>query len=256
MMNHTERTRAAFTRQAGAMAAHRLFTSGPVLDWLRTACHTAGGGRVLDPACGPGILAAELAPTAASVTGVDLTPRMLRLAVERCAEAGVVNASFAEATVDRLPFPDGAFDCVVTRLSFHHFADLPSALAQMRRVLRAGGTLLAADIVSSSDPDESRLHNALENLRDPSHVWMPSEASLLSQLESAGLRVRSVESYRQEREYSEWASIVEGAASSESLEVLMRRFAAEGVRAGIDLRINRGALKFDHHWRLIIANAV
>lgn len=252
-MTHNDITRSEFTHQAAAMAAHAKFTSGSVVDWFRESLVAIGPGRVLDLACGPGILAAELAPHADHLSGIDITPKMIELARDRCLSAGLANVEFHEGTVESLPFDANSFDSVVTRLSFHHFEDVPAVLSEVARILKPGGNLLVADIVSSSDPTDARLQNALENLRDPSHLWMFSEEALLKMLASASFSTESMTTASLERTFAEWAAIVANARSLESLEVVMRRLAEVGLEAGIGLRIIENMVHFDHHWRLILS---
>ena len=66
--------------------------------------------RVLDVACGPGIMTVELASIAGEVVAFDVTPEMLIRARERCARAGVRNVTFEEGSASDLPFPDDCFE--------------------------------------------------------------------------------------------------------------------------------------------------
>ena len=97
---------------------------------------------------------------------------MLEKAKARCAKAGLSNVAFRSGDAENLPFKDAEFDGVVTRLAIHHFANPQRALDEMFRVLRPGGAAVIVDAVSSENLDESKLHNAIERLRDPSHVRM------------------------------------------------------------------------------------
>ena len=68
----------------------------------------------------------------------------------------------------KLPYKDGEFSLVVTRFSFHHFLDPLSVLKEMRRVCRPGGKVVVAD--SAPAPSKAAAFDAVETLRDPSHV--------------------------------------------------------------------------------------
>ncbi|MCX5402686.1 class I SAM-dependent methyltransferase [Streptomyces sp. NBC_00335] len=99
------------------------------------------GRRILDAGCGSGPLSAALRDRGAVVTGVDASAGMLALARRRLGE----DASLHVADLrDRLPFPDGAFDDVVASLVLHYLEDWGPALAELRRVLRPGGRLIAS----------------------------------------------------------------------------------------------------------------
>jgi ubiquinone/menaquinone biosynthesis C-methylase UbiE len=96
--------------------------------------------RVTDVGCGTGQLLTrlgELIPGAA-LSGVDAAPAMTRAAHGRG-----LNVSIAVA--EALPFPDGAFDLVVSSTSFDHWGDQLAGLRECRRVLTRGGRLLLVD---------------------------------------------------------------------------------------------------------------
>jgi ubiquinone/menaquinone biosynthesis C-methylase UbiE len=102
------------------------------------------GDRVIDIACGTGIVARTAAARVGrggAVAGVDLNPGMLKVArtVKTTDEAASVQ--WYEASADRLPFPDGSFDVAYCQLGLQFFADRPAALREMRRVLSTEGAL-------------------------------------------------------------------------------------------------------------------
>jgi ubiquinone/menaquinone biosynthesis C-methylase UbiE len=146
-MDFLERTRQEFARQAAGFAASAATTDQAQVARLVEAIGETANGRVLDVACGPGIVTSALAEGAQEVVALDLTPQMLEQARERCAKAGRTNVVFKEGSATALPFADATFDAVVTRLSFHHFAEPNVALKEMLRVLRRGGILTIADVV-------------------------------------------------------------------------------------------------------------
>jgi SAM-dependent methyltransferase len=99
------------------------------------------GRRILDAGCGSGPLSAALRDRGAVVTGIDASAGMLALARRRLGDdvpLHVVDLS------DRLPFGDGAFDDVVASLVLHYLEDWGPTLAELRRVLRPGGRLIAS----------------------------------------------------------------------------------------------------------------
>ena len=102
----------------------------------------AGVSRVLEIAAGTGALTRELAarlPAGASIVATDLNPPML----DRAAARGTARpVEWRQADAMRLPFEDAAFELVVCQFGVMFFPDRPRALAEARRVVRAGGTLL------------------------------------------------------------------------------------------------------------------
>jgi SAM-dependent methyltransferase len=104
------------------------------LDALREATPR----RVLEVGCGWGEFAERvIGELGVELVAVDLSPRMVELARGRRVDARV-------GDVQSLPFADGAFDCAVANWMLYHVPDLDRALAELARVLRPGGRLVAA----------------------------------------------------------------------------------------------------------------
>ena len=114
-------------------------TTPPAAELVRRASPRAGQ-RVLDVACGTGVVAVTAARLGARVTGLDLTPELLERARENARIAGV-DIEWHQGDVEQLPFADGTYDMVLSQFG-HIFAPRPdAAIAEMLRVLRPGGTI-------------------------------------------------------------------------------------------------------------------
>lgn len=235
------------------MAKAPAFSAEAITNRFKEAVASKTSGVMLDLACGPGILLANLASSMRLSVGVDLTPKMIQMARSTCRAASSANTQFVESLGERLPFATAAFDCVVTRLSIHHFPDPLVVLREVKRVLKSDGLLVIGDLISSDAPAEGRLHNALEQLRDPSHIRMLPESELLDVVNAAGFRVTATDHWLQHRTFSEWAAIVANARSLQSLEAVMRALADTGITAGIGLRASADSVEFEHHWVFIAA---
>lgn len=242
-----------FGRQAAHMATAPAFSDEQALRRIKAALGEAPIGRVLEVACGPGIVAEAIAPLATELVCIDATPQMLALAKSRLEKTAYTNVVFQEAFAEALPFAAGTFDAIVTRLSFHHFADLQAVFAEFHRVLRPQGRLIVADITTSANDEEARLHNALEQLRDPSHVRMFSQAELLNEFRSGRFEVKAMEGWVQQRSFAEWARIVSSPGRTAPLFEVMRTLCRSGLRAGIGLQEVGQDLAFTHSWLLLTA---
>ncbi len=230
------------------------FRAPELLARIVEAVSTPPADRVLDLACGPGIVTEVLAPVASHLAGLDATPKMIDVARQRLAAAGYTNVDFRVGAAEELPWPDAHFDAVVTRLSIHHFREPALVLREIRRVLRPGGRFVVVDIVSSEAAEEATLHNALERLRDPSHVRMLSPSELTAAMGEAGFHLLDEQSWQQKRTFQEWSAIVNLPERTEPLETVLRALAQAGVRAGIDLHVSEsGEICFTHNWLLLVA---
>jgi ubiquinone/menaquinone biosynthesis C-methylase UbiE len=184
---HQERILDQFTRQATPFSTANTITDANALRMIVEAAQAGQGDTVLDVACGGGIIVCAFAPVVKHVTGIDMTPAMLDRARQHAAEKGVANVSWDQGDVGSLPYPDGAFDIVVTRFSMHHFLDPISVLREMVRVCAPGGRVVAVDMYASDDPSKAMEWNRLEKLRDPSHVRCLTLPELKGLFGAAGL---------------------------------------------------------------------
>ncbi|SFB55789.1 Methyltransferase domain-containing protein [Amycolatopsis marina] len=104
-------------------------------------------GEVLEVAIGTG-RNLPYYPDGIRLTGIDFSPAMLGIA-RRCAADLGRSVDLREGDAQQLPFPDASFDTVVCTLSLCGIADERTAIAEMYRVLRPGGTLLLLDHIGS-----------------------------------------------------------------------------------------------------------
>lgn len=105
----------------------------------------ARGLRILDVGCGDGILATTLAAAGAQVTGLDASADRLA-AARRRADAANVALEFVEGEAERLSFPDGSFDVVLSVATLCFSSDPDQPVWEMVRVLRPGGRLVLGEL--------------------------------------------------------------------------------------------------------------
>jgi ubiquinone/menaquinone biosynthesis C-methylase UbiE len=253
-VDHLERVTDEFARQAETFDRFAETTDADVVARFAAALGDAGAGDLADIACGPGVVTAAIAPRAASVVAFDATEEMLDKARARCTRAGLANVAFECGNAESLPFEDARFDGVVTRLAIHHFADPQRALDEMFRVLRPGGTAVIVDVVSSEQPEESALQNAIERLRDPSHVRMLPASELDAGVARAGFCDLAPMTWDKRREFAEWMDIVNDPARAEPIRTVVCALAEAGRHAGMGLALRDGRVEFFHRWRLLRAH--
>ncbi|HWQ13451.1 MAG TPA: class I SAM-dependent methyltransferase [Roseiflexaceae bacterium] len=179
--------RRQFSPAAAAYATSPVHTGGPDLVALVAAAGATGRERALDVGSGAGHTALALAPYVASVTAVDLSDEMLAQGRALAAARGIGNITFQRGDVERLELPDAAFDIVTSRYSAHHYPRPKAALREVARVLRPGGTMLLVDVVAPEEPALDTFLNAIELLRDPSHVRDHTAGQWLAMLAEAGM---------------------------------------------------------------------
>jgi SAM-dependent methyltransferase len=109
------------------------------------------GETVLDLGSGGGIdviLSARRVGPTGKAYGVDMTDEMLQLARSNAAEAGVDNVEFLEGNIEALPLPAESVDVVISNCVVNLSVNKPAVFAEIARVLRPGGRVGIADVVS------------------------------------------------------------------------------------------------------------
>eukprot|EP00047_Mylnosiga_fluctuans_P011663 m.22347 g.22347 ORF g.22347 m.22347 type:complete len:276 (-) comp3739_c0_seq1:125-952(-) len=183
---HATKILEQFTLQAAPFALAEPIRHAGVLKAIVDAASPLPTDTSLDIACGPGLLTCATAPRVATAWGVDFVPAMLQEAKGLQESLGLRNVHWLQGDAYKLPFADGLFDVVTSRLAFHHLQDPAAAVKEMKRVARPGGRLVVADIFSPPDERASTLH-AMELRRDPSHVRFLRVDELESIFHSLGL---------------------------------------------------------------------
>jgi SAM-dependent methyltransferase len=160
----------------------------------------AEGATALDVATGGGHVARRLRELGMQVVTVDPAPGM---------------RADTTARAEDLPFAEGSFDTVVTRIAPHHFDDVAAAVQELARVARL--TVLVEDTLYTDE----RVEEA-ERLRDPTHVRNYTEDEWRAFFEDAGLEVEQVERIAKEHPLEAWLArtVCEGEEAERVRELL------------------------------------
>jgi SAM-dependent methyltransferase len=181
---------------------------GPDLELVVEWCDPGEGVKALDVATGGGHVARRLREEGCQVVTLDPSPGM---------QADVL------AGAESIPFQDGSFDVVVSRIAPHHFEDVGTALAEMARVSKR--LVVIEDTLFSSER-----HEEAERLRDPTHVRNYTEDEWRGLLAGAGLEVERVEHFEKTHPLEAWLARTgcEGADAGRVRELLADRMADDG----------------------------
>jgi SAM-dependent methyltransferase len=175
-------TRDVWSQRADGYRTSATHMRGDDLEAVVEMCEPQLGVKALDVATGGGHVARRLREECCQVVTLDPAPGM---------QPDVV------ARAEDVPFADGSFDVVVTRIAAHHFADIGAAVAEMARV--SNRLVVVEDTLFLSEQQERA-----EKLRDPTHVRSYSEDEWRELLSEAGLEVEQVEHFEKVHVLHEW----------------------------------------------------
>ncbi len=207
--------------------------------------------RVLDLACGTGIMACEFAKVAKEVVGLDITQEMLQQAHKKQKEENLKNIHFEVGDVEVLPYDDESFDIIFTRYSFHHFLDVKKVFDEMVRVCKKGGEVIVVDV--ALDEKFEKAFNEMERLRDSSHTKALSKMEFESLFADMRLSERKTKSYKVEVELEEQLNASFPHAGDDEKIREMIKDDLTSNRMGIDSHIREGKIYFSYPISIFMA---
>jgi ubiquinone/menaquinone biosynthesis C-methylase UbiE len=206
-MKHHEQVADAFGSTAAAYLTSQVHATGADLQNLAaTFAATCGNATVLDMGCGAGHASFAIAPHVREVVAYDIAPQMLATVDAAAKERGLATIRTQQGAAETLPFDDASFDWAVSRMSAHHWRDVPRALREAHRVLKPGGRLKFIDIAGIDDPLYDTHIQAIELLRDASHIRDYRADEWIAMLDAAGFDAHVTERWRIPLEFEAWVA--------------------------------------------------
>jgi len=202
--SHESLVETQFGARADAYLTSPVHAQGPDLTVLEALVKAHAGGRVLDMGCGGGHVSFHAAPHAREVVAYDLSSQMLAVVVDAARGRGLSNITTCQGPAEQVPFEDAAFDMVLSRYSTHHWRDFPRGLREAARVLKPGGMAVFIDVVAAGTPMCDTFFQAIELLRDPSHVRDYSRAEWETALAQTRLIVQATRRFRLRLDFASW----------------------------------------------------
>ncbi|TAM02752.1 MAG: class I SAM-dependent methyltransferase [Paraburkholderia sp.] len=206
-MKHHDQVADAFGTSAAAYLTSQVHATGADLEHLAaTFAATNGHATVLDMGCGAGHASFAVAPHVREVVAYDIAQPMLDTVAAAARERGLATIRTQQGAAETLPFPDATFDWAISRMSAHHWRDVPRALAEVHRVLKPGGRLKFIDIAGIDDPLYDTHIQAIEVLRDASHIRDYRADEWIAMLDRAGFAAGVTQRWRIALEFDSWVA--------------------------------------------------
>lgn len=235
---HRDTVHSQFDPQANAYLQSAVHAAGPDLVRAREIVGhavSATSATLLDVGCGAGHLSFALAPAVHAVTAVDPSPGMLATVAQAAADRGLDNVATRQASAEQLPFDDGTFDIVSTRYSAHHWLDLPRALKEMRRVAKPAGHVLIIDLEGDENALVDTHLQAIELLRDLSHIRDRSPSEWGRLLADAGFAGVEYESWPTRLVFQPWVTRMRTAPERVAMIRAIQQECPQEVRAALSI---------------------
>jgi ubiquinone/menaquinone biosynthesis C-methylase UbiE len=202
--SHETLVESQFGARAGAYLTSEVHAHGADLEALTELARRRPGARILDLGCGGGHVSFGAAPHAGEVVAYDLSTDMLALVEATAKQRGLRNVNTQQGTAEDLPFENASFDVVLSRYSAHHWRDFAGGLREAARVLKPGGVAGFMDVVAPGTAVRDTFFQAIEMLRDPSHVRAYARAEWEACLAEAGLVCETTRRFRVRLDFASW----------------------------------------------------
>jgi SAM-dependent methyltransferase len=199
---HERIVEAQFGPRAKAYVESAVHSQGADLEAIGTLAQNAE--LALDLGAGGGHVSYALARHARRVIATDLSSEMLAAVTRTALEKGLRNIETVETPAERLPFEDETFDFVASRFSAHHWRDLDAGLREARRTLKRGGRAAFVDVYAPGQALFDTHLQAIELLRDHSHVRDYTSAQWLDTLGRSGFAIEVCRTWRLRMDFPVW----------------------------------------------------
>lgn len=161
--------RSQFNRQAQHFSKWPVTTNQEYARAYFNFCAMTPDDRLLDISCGTGDFCIFCAQNISHATGVDLSEKMIALAIRQSMGSGAENTAFRCGDASNLPYRNDTFSIVISKSAFHHYSNHTAIFREMIRCCSRHGRISVQDIVAYDDAKVNDFFESFERMVDPSH---------------------------------------------------------------------------------------
>lgn len=246
-----EKNKSSFNKQASDYNKFEFINNKIEIYKIINIGYPYNNKRVLDLACGVGVIALELSKYADIVDALDISPLMIDKVKKECNKKEINNINYLIGDAHNLKYEDNTFDTVVTRLSMHHFNNPRIVLKEIKRVLKNLGEFIIIDIITGEDEEEIKLQNSFNKIRDFSHNKFFTLNSLKKILKEENFINPEIQLWKQKRNFRDWISLANYPDDEDILYNIMKGYAVHGIKLGVNLKFENENLLFEQKMVLI-----
>lgn len=247
--NHIDKIISEFTKQPKTFNEYQKdFSKAEFTDWAINNIGFTGTEKVLEVAAGTCAFGRSVAPYVSSVMELDATKAMLEIGMKEAGREKIPNQEFIEGLAENVPFDDETFDCVISRLAFHHFEAIQKPFEEMMRVVKTGGKIAIIDM--EARPENLRkIADYYEKLRDPSHVKCISAREFKELAEKTNTKVQFCQTIAMPVSLDAWMDLTN---VSDSIREILREAMINDLNGGRETGFNPymkdEKIYFNHRW--------
>lgn len=248
-----------FSKQAKGFSNNLLsLNSQELLKWIRGSLNLNTGMTVLDVAAGTGILSRSLAPFVKYVASIDLSQDMITEGLNLNEQMNITNIDFNLANAEQIPYDNGSFDLVISRLAFHHFTNPMKILHEMCRVSERSGSICVVDMISPEDDNLCNLYNHYERLRDPSHTNALKETEFVKLFKAVGLEIQVIETLDVPIHVNRWLELTntDNQIADQITQDIKLELETKNTTTGLFPFIENGETMFKQKWIKIVGKKI
>ncbi len=201
---HDKAVEAQFGSRAKAYVDSAVHSQGADLDALDVAVRNSAPARALDLGAGGGHVSYLMARHAKTVVAVDLSKEMIAAIAGSASDRELGNIETVAAPAEELPFENGSFDFLACRYSAHHWRDFDRGLREASRVLKRGAPAVFIDAYSPGPALLDTHLQAVELLRDTSHVRNYTASEWTAALARSGFAPHGYQTWKLRMEFPVW----------------------------------------------------